>query len=263
MTVLLLDKQRVKRSFAAAATSYDSVAELQRRVGLELLRRFPPASDVQTLLDLGSGTGFLSGEIAASGFSGQLLAADLAMPMLEVSRQKHFHVPIQHVCADAERLPFPGGSLDRVYSNLAFQWLENLPRLFGELRRVIRDDGQLVFSTFGPCTLQELKAAWAGVDDAVHVNQFPAVEVVTMALQAQGFTEIEVNSLLYRCSYPSVLGLMQELKGLGAHNVNRGRKHRPTTRSQMRMMMERYQQAMTDSRIVASYEVFLLKAAPC
>ena len=38
----LPDKRRVAESFSRAAASYDSVAELQRAVGGELLQRLPP-----------------------------------------------------------------------------------------------------------------------------------------------------------------------------------------------------------------------------
>lgn len=263
MTAKSLDKHRVKQSFAAAAASYDLAADLQRRVGLDLLRRFPLSPVLAPVLDLGCGTGFLAGEIIKHDSSQPLIAVDLALPMLQIGRRKLTASSVDFVCADAECLPFVSRSIGQLYSNLAFQWLEDLPSLFVELRRVLRIDGQLVFATFGPQTLKELKAAWACVDDAVHVNEFGSSEALLAALDQAGFARWEFGSQLYRCQYPSVMALMRELKGLGAHNINRDRISRPTTKSEMQRMVEAYQQQMIEDNIWASYEVLFVRANDC
>ena len=59
----LPDKRQVAVSFSRAASSYDSVAELQRAVGHELITRLPPGLTPQRWLDLGSGTGYFSREL--------------------------------------------------------------------------------------------------------------------------------------------------------------------------------------------------------
>ncbi|RMS12754.1 hypothetical protein ALP75_203869 [Pseudomonas syringae pv. actinidiae] len=51
------DKRQVAASFSRAAGSYDSVAELQRSVGSELLSRLPAGLTPSRWLDLGCGTG--------------------------------------------------------------------------------------------------------------------------------------------------------------------------------------------------------------
>lgn len=263
MIAKALDKLRVRQSFAAAAASYDTAADLQRRVGLDLLRRFPLSSAAGPVMDLGCGTGFLAGEIMNGGCDERLLAVDLVLPMLEICRRKLHFSAVGYVCADAESLPFRDASLGQLYSNLVFQWLENLHGLFGELRRVISSEGQLVFATFGPRTLAELKAAWASVDDAVHVNQFASAPILLGALEQAGFAAVNIETELYRCHYPSVMALMRELKALGAHNVNRDRKLRLTTKSEMQRMIEAYQQQMPGVMIEASYEVLFVCAQKC
>lgn len=257
----LLDKHKIRRSFAAAAFRYDSLATLQRRVGLELLRRFPLRNHAGVVLDLGCGTGFLTHQLA-SAFSGrQLLALDIAMPMLDTSRRKYPAMSADYLCGDAEKLPFADNSIDRIYSNLALQWAQDLPAALLGLKRVLKRQGSLVFATFGPRTLAELKAAWTAVDDYTHVNDFHAAGQIEMFLRNAGFNEIDVAGVLYRSEYPDVESLMRELKGIGAHNVNRGRNPRPTTKTQLQEMIKHYPRQGASTGIVASYEIIFVRAA--
>ena len=253
-----LDKRCVSRSFAKAAKEYDQYAELQRQVGLQLIERFPPSA-VEGL-DIGAGTGFLTKQLALSQPDAEWIALDLALPMLQVAREnlKVFH-HMHYLCADAEALPLRDKSVGQIYSNLALQWCENLSVLFADCRRVLKPEGQLVFSSFGPHTLKELKSAWSQVDDYAHVNDFKSADVLVAALSEAGFKEIQLEKTVFETTYPTVMHLLRELKGLGAHHVNGGRKRAPTTPQQLQAMVSAYQ-AMVSDKVLATYEVFKVGA---
>lgn len=255
---ILLDKHKVRHSFAAAAAGYDSLASLQRQVGLELLRRFPLHGWDEVVVDLGCGTGFLTHQLAANPLRQQLLALDIAMPMLAASRSNYPAMRANYVCGDAEKLPFADNSIDRIYSNLALQWAQDLSAALLDFQRVLKNRGSLVFATFGPQTLVELKAAWSAVDDYTHVNEFHAAAQIESYLQAAGFKGISVESVLYRSEYSDVESLMRELKGIGAHNVNRRRNPRPTTKTKLQQMINHYPRQ--GAGIVASYEIIFVQA---
>lgn len=254
----VLDKRLVNRSFAAAACEYDQHAQLQRQVGLQLVECFPPKA-LQGL-DLGCGTGFLTKQLALSELAADWIALDLALPMLQVARDnlKTFQ-NIHYLCADAEALPLANQSVGQIYSNLALQWCQNLPVLFADCRRVLKPEGQLVFSSFGPGTLKELKSAWSQVDNYAHVNDFTSAEALATALSQAGFNDIQIETTVFEIAYPTVMHLMRELKGLGAHNVNSMRKPSPTTPKQLQAMTTAYQE-ITGDVILASYEVFRVGA---
>jgi malonyl-CoA O-methyltransferase len=182
------------------------------------------------------------------------------MPMLVASRRKYPGMPADYVCGDAEKLPFANNSIDRIYSNLALQWAQDLSAALLDLNRVLKRRGSLVFATFGPQTLVELKTAWAAVDNHTHVNNFHAVGQIEMFLQNAGFNEIDVAGVLYRSEYPDVESLMRELKGIGAHNVNRGRNPRPTTKTQLQEMIKHYPRQNHATGIEASYEIIFARA---
>ena len=251
-----LNKTGIKRSFAAASTTYDSVAALQRTVGLELLQAIDANKLTGTLLDLGCGTGFLTGELLAHASHETTIALDIALSMLQTTQNKladRHHVI--YVCADAERLPFAGHSIDGVFSNLALQWCSNLDAVFSGIKRALKPGGQLVFSTFGPQTLQELKSAWATVDDYHHVNAFYSATQLQQFLQQAGFNNSRLESRLYTSRYDAVWTLMQELKHLGAHHVMAGRNNKVTTKTAMQQMIATYEKHKIEGQIPATFEI--------
>jgi len=253
---MTLDKARIKRSFAAASVTYDSVAGLQRTVGKELLHSIDVAKLTGTLLDLGCGTGFLTGELSAHSNHETTIALDIALSMLQTTQSKQADQSnIRYVCADAEHLPLAGQSIDSVFSNLALQWCSNLEAVFTGIKRALKPEGQLVFSTFGPQTLHELKSAWAAVDNYNHVNAFYSETQLKQFLQQAGFKNSQIKSTLYTSCYDSVWTLMQELKSLGAHHVIAGRNKKITTKTAMQHMISAYEKHRVRDQIPATFEV--------
>ena len=255
-----LDKTAVRTSFAAAVDSYDGVAAMQRRVGEWLHANIDRRKLQQSLvLDIGCGTGFLTGQLIAD--SRQMLALDIALPMLWktraglVDRQN-----IQYLCADAEALPLCDNSVDCIVSNLALQWCQDLECLFIEFQRVLSTNGWLRFSTFGPNTLKELKASWVKVDDYPHVNHFFKGAELKRALVKAGFKNIRLQTETAISKYPNVLDLMRELKNIGAHNVNHGRFRALTGKSRMQSMTRIYESLRHQGQIPATFEVILVEA---
>ena len=253
---MTLDKAGIKRSFAAASKTYDRVAELQRTVGRELLQAIDTNHLTGTLLDLGCGTGFLTGELLARSRYETMIALDIALPMLQATQAKLADQSnIKYVCADAEHLPLGGQCIDGVLSNLALQWCRNLDAVFTDIKRVLKPEGLLVFSTFGPQTLHELKSAWATVDDHSHANEFYSeAQLKHFLLQAE-FKNSQVKSTVYISRYQSVWTLMQELKHLGAQHVVAGRNKKITTKTAMQKMITAYEKHKVSDQIPATFEV--------
>jgi len=120
---------------------------IQHDVRAALLARCDNAADVDTVLDLGCGTGSALERLRAHYRGAQVIGADLAEGMLQVARARHGGA--LWLAADAERLPLPDSSVDRMVSSLAVQWCESLDWLVEMYRvlapgwaRVRRDAGQ-------------------------------------------------------------------------------------------------------------------------
>ena len=249
-----IDKQLVAGSFSRAAGSYDSVAGLQRRVGKHLLTLIPEGWGGQ-LIDLGSGTGYFSLPLAQR-VGCQVLAVDLAQGMLDYAREHRHHPDIDYLCADAEQLPLPQNFADGLFSSLAVQWCQSPTRLFESLARVLKPGSEALIATLGPATLHELRQAWAAVDDYQHVNHFLAQSEFEAAL-TQGFSIERFEQQHIVLQYPQLKQLTDELKGLGAHNLNPGRQQGLSGRRRIKAFRAAYE-TLRDAQgmIPATYQVF-------
>ena len=249
------DAQHVRRAFGRAATTYTQHAALQREVEDRLLERleyYP--GDPARVLDVGCGPGRGSEVLRKRFSSAQVIALDLALPMLRRVRTG-WRRPLARVCADARALPLPDTSIDVLYSNLCVQWIDDLPALFDEFRRVLRPGGYLALSTFGQDTLHELRTAWAAADNAPHVSAFAHIAQVGDALMAAGFRDPVLDADHFTLTYADAAGLMRELKFLGATNADVRRARGLTGKSRYRHVIDAYEPFRREGVLPATYEV--------
>lgn len=252
-----IDRDRVRRSFAHAARSYDEAAVLQARVRDELLQRLDVVRlEPTVVLDLGAGTGHASLALKRRFRSSRVVALDLAEGMLrEAGRRQTFLRRFRRVCAHAAALPLRDASVDLVFSNLMLQWCTDPDAVFRECRRVLRPGGLLTFTTFGPDTLVELRRAWAAADRHTHVNRFIDMHDLGDALLRAGLAEPVMDVERYTLTYAEVRELMRDLKAIGAHNANAGRPRGLTGRGALARMTAAYETYRRDGRLPATYEV--------
>ncbi len=253
----LPDKRSTRRSFERAAAHYDEAAVLQREVGKRLLERLDLMKiQPQHILDLGSGTGQCIDGLFERYRKSTVVAFDIAQPMLQRARQRGRWLRRPAVaCGDAERLPFVDNSFDLVFSNLMLQWCVDLDKTFAELQRVLKPGGLLLFSSFGPDTLKELRESWRTVDEYAHVNTFLDMHDVGDALVRTRFADPVMDIERLTVTYPDAWKLMRELKQIGAHNVTHGRSRGLTGKRHMQQLVEAYETFRCDGVLPASYEI--------
>lgn len=257
-----VDKAQLARRFGAAARHYDAHARFQQEVGLALLERMPDRQVGLALtvsgLDLGCGTGFFLPHLA--GRCHRLHGLDLAPGMLAQAALRGSGA--QLVCGDAEQLPFADQSLDWVFSSLALQWCERPAQAFAELHRVLKPGGRLLFSTLLSDSLWQLREAWRTVDDSPHVNRFLSLPQLQDAMAAGGFTAPRLESLTWSLAYPELSGLLRDLKGIGASQINDERQPGLSSRQRLQRLSLAYEaHRQPDGRLTASYQVCLGQAS--
>jgi len=252
-----IDKLQARLSFSRAAARYDEVATLQRETAQRMLERLDYIRlEPRVVLDVGAGTGEAAHALLRRYPSAQIIALDFALPMLKQTRERGDTSSAPDcLCGDAERLPLADGSVDMIFSNATLQWCNDLPGTFREFLRVLRPNGMLLFSTYGPDTLMELRASWAAVDGCSHVSPFWDMHNIGDAMLQAGLVEPVVDVDRFQLTYEDVPSLMNDLKTLGAHNVTRDRPRGLTGKGRLRAMYQAYERYRREGRLPASYEV--------
>jgi malonyl-CoA O-methyltransferase len=269
-----MDPRAVRLHFARAAATYDGAAVLQKEVGRRMAERLDivklaPAA----ILDAGCGTGDAQAEFALRYPTARRVALDVAMPMLGVAAAKAgqrrsalsriFSAftggtaggDTDFVCGDVAALPFAAGSFDLAWSNLMLHWVGNLPEALAELGRVLRRDGLVTFSTFGPDTLRELRAAFAGIDGHLHVGRFTDMHDIGDMLVGAGFGDPVMHMELFTLTYADAPAMLRDLKAIGATNATRARPRSLMGRGRWERALAALDASRRDGRIPATFEV--------
>ena len=258
-----LDKTWLRRSFDRASGSYDDAAVLQAEVRAVLLERLE-LTDLSPgrVLDAGAGTGHAASALKRRYADAHIIALDSSLGMLRVAagRQSWFR-PFTRLCADAEQLPLPDGSVDLIVSNFMLQWSDP-DAVFAEFRRVLAPRGFLSFTTLGPDTLRELRAAWlqAGGGAGDRVIAFIDMHDLGDALVRAGFAAPVLDVERYILKYADVHRLAQDLKATGARNPLAGRPKGLTGPRRFAAMQAAYERLRSDGRLPATYEVIFGQA---
>jgi len=270
----LPDPRAVRRAFARAAATYDAAAVLQREVGSRMIERMDVVKlSPSAILDAGCGTGDALGELAARYPKASRVALDIALPMVMTARAKAgvrqsvfarlaagwrgntiARAP-SFVCADVAGLPFAAASFQLVWSNLTLQWVRDLPRVLAEMHRVLAVDGLLTFTTFGPDTLKELRAAFAGIDAHPHVGRFVDMHDIGDLLVHTGFADPVMHMEAITMTYAEPIALLRDLKAIGATNAATGRPRGMMGRTRFERMTGALAAFARDGRIPATFEV--------
>ena len=251
------EQQAVRRSFGRAAKTYDAAAVLQREVATRMLERldYIKASPAR-ILDLGCATGEYSARLARMYKKAQVISLDIAEPMLqEVRRRSTWLRPLRRVCGDIQALPIADKSIDLIFSSLALQWCASLDAAFSEFRRVLKPGGFVMFSTFGPDTLKELRMAWSEVDNEPHVHNFIDMHDIGDAMLRAGLSQPVMDVETLTLTYNDAFALMRELKDIGAHNIAQQRNRSVTSKARLKAVVGAYEQFRIDGVLPASYEV--------
>jgi len=159
------------------------------------------------------------------------------------------------LCADFGNLPFAPNSVDLVWSNLALHWHPQPDRVFAEWRRVLRVEGLLMFSNFGPDTFRELRTAFAEADALPHALPFVDMHDFGDQLVEAGFSTPVMDMEIITVTYDRAEALLADVRALGGNPLDtrsRGLMGRAAWR-RMRDALEA--QRRSDGKLGLSFEV--------
>jgi malonyl-CoA O-methyltransferase len=212
-----IDARVARRRFARAAATYAGASRLEAEVAGRMLERLDYVKLApRRILDAGSGPPART--LGKRYPRAQVIALDFALDMLRASRFGWFQKRSFLVCADLGRLPLADATVDLVWCNMALHWLAEPLGALREFRRVLAPEGLLMFSTLGPDTLKELRAA-----AAPRVHAFADMHDLGDMLVAAGFSAPVMDMEMIALAYPQAAGLLEDLRASGQTNARADR----------------------------------------
>ncbi|MFB2653745.1 malonyl-ACP O-methyltransferase BioC [Shewanella seohaensis] len=196
--------EHIAERFSAAAKHYQEHNCLQRLSGASLLQGFAAKG---AILDIGAGPGTDFAN-RAMGEEMRVYALDIALGMLQ-QLQATFPSYLC-VCGNAEQLPFAGGSIDSIYSNLALQWCQDFPAATREMARVLKPGGEAHLSIVAEGSLAQLSHL------GLRVNGFLSLESLKAAFDTSDWQLFDVQLVPMTVYFHDLKTLLYSIKGVGA-----------------------------------------------
>ena len=158
-------------------------------------------------------------------------------------------------CADFSRLPLAANSVDLIWSNMALHWHPQADMVFAEWRRVLRTEGVLTFSCFGPDTLLELRQAFSGIDKFPHTLPFVDMHDFGDMLVKCGLSTPVMDMEKLTLTYESVDKLFADVRALGGNPLLTRRQGILGKQAYRRVRTELEKMRNRDGRIPLTFEV--------
>lgn len=272
-----IDLERVRRLFAKPARIAESDF-LRREIAGRMSERLALVKiKPERVLDLGCGDGPDLSSLQEQYPEAQVLGLDASPALLVAARNRYAAaasslnrlltkwLPRKSsaglgpgaglVCSDFAQLPFRTASTGLIWSNLALHWHPQPDRVFGEWRRVLQVDGLLMFSCFGPDSFKELRAAFAGVDNATHALSFVDMHDLGDMLVNAGFSTPVMDMETITVTYDSIDKLMADVRAWGGNPLTTRRRGLLSRKvwSAITSNLEQFRRA--DGKIPLTFEV--------
>lgn len=255
--------KRKQKNWAALRDNTQEYDYLKEEVGARIADRvFDVARTFPFALDLGSGKGYISHHLTKETVE-RFVQADVSEAALKGSAVSE--IPTVKVVADEEFLPFQDNTFDLVVSSLSLHWVNDLPRAFHEIHRVLKEDGAFIGAMFGGETLYELRCSLQLAElereggFSPHVSPFTAVNDLGNLLGRAGFNMLTVDSDEIQVHYPGMFELMKDLQGMGESNCALNRRcllHRDSMMAAAAIYQEMYGEE--DGSIPATFQIYYM-----
>ncbi|MBA3253638.1 MAG: methyltransferase domain-containing protein [Burkholderiaceae bacterium] len=254
----------VRRQFDMRAPRFRASAELPREVGRRLIERLQYIRLApHRILDVGCGAAETRAPLLAQYPRADWIGLDISERMLRAANAEGARAWVKRrlrgassyrVVGDGGRLPIGDNSVDLVFSNLMLHWHPQPHTVFPEWKRVLRADGLLMFSCFGPDTLKELRAAAAALPAA---RPMPFVDMHDFGdmMVASGFATPVMDAEAITLTYASPQDLLREVRALGGNPRDDRAQWLPSTSQAHALLRALEAQRGDDGRIRLTFEV--------
>ncbi|XP_067125244.1 arginine-hydroxylase NDUFAF5, mitochondrial-like [Centruroides vittatus] len=264
MNVFDREAKRLQRNRAAMAKDVEVYDYLKEEIGYRISDRvFDIKRKFDVAVDLGCGRGFIGPHLNKDVIN-CLIQFDLSDKYVEQSKICE-EVKTFKLIADEEMLPFGNNTIDIFLSSLSLHWVNDLPGTFHQINFALKKDGVFVASMFGGDTLFELRCSLQQAETEIeggfapHISPFTDVRDLGNLLNRAGFTMLTIDTDEVIVNYPSMIELMNDLKGMAENNCLWARKvhlHRATIERAKQIYNEMY--GNEDGTVPAMFQILYM-----
>ena len=140
--------------------------------------------------------------------------------MLSISKQPSNSTQPYLLCADGEHSPLKTQSIDFVFSNGFLQYFSYPQNILGEIFRVLKPNGLLLFTTFGPDTLKELRHAFQTLHLQYPIQSFSDMHDLGDLLVKTGFQDPVIDTETLTLTYKNLTKLADDLLQTECHLIS-------------------------------------------
>jgi|SRR5690606_20012724 len=250
----LPESRAARRAFDRAAATFAAASVVHDEARERLLERLDFVKiEPKVVIDLGAGTGSGGAALRARYPEARVVSIDSSRAMLRAAAHGS---QTDAVVGDAERLPVKDGISDLVFANMLLPW-SRPDGVFREVARTMTSGGLFLFATLGPDSLEQLRRAWAAVDDRVHVHAFYDMHDLGDLAVASGLVEPVVDVDRMELTYRDVDSVIRDLRSCGAVNLAAGRRRSLTGRSRWAAFVAALEGQRRGGRIPMTIELIL------
>ena len=175
------------------------------------------------VLDIACGTGVLARDVLArTGPDGRVVGIDPAPGMIAAANE--LEPAIEWILCGAESLEIDDASVDNVVSQFGMMFFQDRQQAVAEMHRVLKPDGTVTIAIWNSV---DHNPAYADVIEVLQQNVSTAAadalrlpyslgnpDEVTSLLNASGFSNVEVNTIVETARFPSSRHMVEaELRG--------------------------------------------------
>lgn len=255
--------ETVRRQFDRRVQRLRAHDALVREVGRRLIERLDDARVApQRIADIGCGSGGARDALLMRCPDAEWIGIDLSLPMLRAAAPRGGRIarwlrpPREfRVCAEAGGLPLADATIDLVFSNLMLHWHPAPYTVLAECKRVLRNDGTLLFSCFGPDTGKQLRTACAAALPDARPFTFLDMHDFGDMLVAAGFAVPVMDADVLTLTFDSPRALLREVAALGGNPRDDRRASLVSTRQAHALIDALEAQRDAAGRIPLTFEV--------
>lgn len=211
----MLDKEIIKKNFSKFARYYDTYATVQNRAALKLIEKLKSGS-AGKVLDIGCGTGNYTRLLREKFPDARIKALDISKEMISVAKNKLSNKGVEFIVADAETEEF-NEDFDLIGSNATFQWFADLEKMLCKFKKLLKKEGIILFSMFGPETFCELNISLKellGSSTAITSYGFIGKDALDEVVKKY-YRNVTIESENIEENYGSLIELLNKIKYTG------------------------------------------------